>query len=74
MFATVGELDPRASDQRRHRTRNHDLSRSGEGCDSGADVNGHAGDVVASDLDLARVQLRHLDPEGAHPVADRART
>ena len=57
-----------------------DLAGSGEGADSRRDVDGQAGEIIAADLALARVQTcSHFDPErpdGSRDclgAADRAR-
>jgi hypothetical protein len=53
--AAVGELEAGADHELAHRAGDEDFAGAGEGADPGADVDRHAADVVADQLDLAGV-------------------
>src|SRR3954468_19763481 len=64
LHAAVGELEAGADDQLAHRAGNEDFARRRQGSDSGADVDRHAADVVADQLDLAGVDAGpHIQPD-----------
>ncbi len=70
-FATINELDARSRYQRRHGTRNEDLTGTGQGRHPRTDVNGHPGDVVAPGLDLASVDPgSHINAETLQGFSD----
>ncbi len=69
MHAALGELQAGADHQLLDRARDADFAGGGQGADAGADVHGHAGDVVVDELDLAGVDAG-ADGEGGEGVAD----
>ena len=70
-FAMINELDARSRYQRRHGTRNEDLTGTGQGRHPRTDVNGHPGNVVAPGLDLDSVDPgAHIDAETLQGFSD----
>ena len=73
MLAAVDEIELGADHEVLHRARDQDLVGVGERAHPGADVDGHAANVVAAELALARVQAGpHLKAQRADAVPDRA--
>src|SRR5258706_14180325 len=74
MRAWVGKTDPRPCAEVGPRPRTQVLARLCERSNSGRDVNGDAGEIVAAGLALAGMQSGpDFDAEGAGPVRDRLR-
>src|SRR3954470_24653569 len=64
LHAAVGELEAGTDHELAHGAGDEDFARAGQRAYTGADVDRHAADVVADQLDLAVVDAGpHLEPE-----------